>query len=56
MSNLFKKRKTNHIGHLILSILFFPWAIVWILIHLNNSNYNDRVDERLYDRDRRRDR
>lgn len=56
MSNMYQHRKTSHIGHLILTILFFPWAIVWILIHLNNKNYNDRVDERIHDLHRRRDR
>jgi len=54
MSKLYQYRKTNHIGHLILSILFFPWAIVWILIALNNRNYNERVDERIHELNRRR--
>lgn len=47
MSNLYQKRKTNHIGHLILSVLFFPWVLAWILFYISNRNYNERVDDRI---------
>jgi hypothetical protein len=37
-------RKTSHIGHAIMSILFFPWVIVWIVCAVNNSNYNANLN------------
>ncbi|AHJ87417.1 hypothetical protein phiPsa374_157 [Pseudomonas phage phiPsa374] len=37
-------RKTSHFGHAILSILFFPWVIVWAIIALSNNNYNNNLD------------
>jgi hypothetical protein len=56
MSNLYQHRKTSHIGHLLLTILFFPWALVWIAFYISNRNYNERVDERIdrLERERRR--
>lgn len=52
--SLYQKRSTNHFGHLILTILFFPWAIAWIAFYISNRNHNDRVDERLHDLHTRR--
>jgi hypothetical protein len=37
-------RKTNHIGHAILSLIFPPWIIVWVVCAVNNSNYNNHLD------------
>ncbi|UAV89896.1 hypothetical protein REC_26 [Pseudomonas phage REC] len=42
------KRHTNHFGHLILTILFFPWALAWLLIHLSNQRHNDEVDRMMW--------
>lgn len=41
---MLQKRRTNHFGHLLLTILFFPWAIAWIAFHLSNQRHNDQVD------------
>ncbi|QHZ60118.1 hypothetical protein PJKIFABJ_00182 [Pseudomonas phage PE09] len=37
-------KKTSHFGHAILSILFFPWIIVWAFIAMSNNNYNNNLD------------
>ncbi|UAW53628.1 hypothetical protein QGX15_gp067 [Pseudomonas phage psageK4e] len=37
-------RKTSHFGHAILSILFFPWVIVWAIIAISNNNYNNNLN------------
>lgn len=42
------KRYTSHIGHAILTILFFPWAIVWLMVHLSNQRHNDEVDRMMF--------
>lgn len=42
------KRSTNHIGHLILSILFFPWVIAWIMFYISNRNHNDEIDRMMW--------
>lgn len=42
------KRHTNHFGHLILTVLFFPWALAWILFHLSNQRHNDEVDRMIW--------
>ncbi|HEY8331692.1 MAG TPA: hypothetical protein VIO83_10240 [Pseudomonas sp.] len=40
-----KKRSTNHILHLILTLLTFGvWVIVWVIVASNNSSYNSRID------------
>lgn len=40
-----KKRSTNHILHLILTLLTFGvWVIVWLIVASNNSSYNSRLD------------
>ncbi|UAV89627.1 hypothetical protein [Pseudomonas phage COT4] len=42
------KRYTNHIGHFILSILFFPWVLAWIAFYLANQRHNDEVDRMMW--------
>lgn len=42
------KRHTNHLGHFILSVLFFPWVLAWILFHLSNRAHNDEVDRMMW--------
>jgi hypothetical protein len=42
------KRYTNHFGHLILTILFFPWLLAWIMFHISNRNHNDEVDRLMW--------
>lgn len=40
-----KKRSTNHILHLILTLLTGGvWVIVWFIVASNNSSYNSRLD------------
>jgi len=41
-------RHTNHLGHFILTILFFPWALAWILFYLSNQRHNDEVDRLIW--------
>lgn len=45
---MLQHRHTNHIGHFILTILFFPWVLAWILFHLSNQRHNDQVDMLMY--------
>lgn len=35
-----KHKSTWHVVHFILTIIFFPWAIIWIACWASNSNYN----------------
>mgnify|MGYP003407547402 CR=1 FL=1 len=49
MSSLYQHRSTNHIGHLILSIFFFPWIIAWVCFYISNRNHNERVDQRIHE-------
>uniref|UniRef100_A0AAU6VY26 Uncharacterized protein n=2 Tax=unclassified bacterial viruses TaxID=12333 RepID=A0AAU6VY26_9VIRU len=45
---MLNKRHTNHFGHFILSVLFFPWVIAWIVFHLNNQRHNDEIDRLMW--------
>lgn len=45
---MLQHRRTNHFGHLILSLLFFPWVIAWIAFHLHNQRHNDEVDRLMF--------
>jgi hypothetical protein len=42
------KRNTNHFGHFILTVLFFPWVIAWIAFYISNRNYNDHIDQLMW--------
>jgi hypothetical protein len=37
-------RKTSHFAHAIMTILFFPWVLVWVVCAVNNSNYNANLN------------
>lgn len=39
--------KTNHILHLIITLVFFPWFIVWVAIASNNAKKRKRLREKL---------
>lgn len=39
-----KYRNTWHVLHFILTLLFLPWALVWILRIMMNSQYNASLD------------
>jgi len=42
------KKKTNHILHLLLSILTGGlWLIIWFLVGINNSIENSRLDRKI---------
>lgn len=42
------KKKTNHILHLILTLLTFGfWVIVWVIVAINNNNYNSRIESEM---------
>lgn len=38
------RKKTSHILHLILTVFFFPWALIWICAHLNTTSYNRNAE------------
>jgi len=35
-------RATSHFVHFVLTILFFPWIIVWVLCASMNSRHNQK--------------
>lgn len=37
-------KNTWHILHLIITLIFFPWVLVWICCAMINSQHNARVD------------
>ena len=39
-----KRKKTFHVLHLIISIICFPWVIVWVICHKSNERYNQEID------------
>jgi hypothetical protein len=47
-SLLSQKKQTNHILHLLLSIVTGGlWLIVWLLVALGNRRHNREIDERI---------
>jgi hypothetical protein len=42
-----KKKSTNHILHLLLSLLTLVWVFVWITISIRNRNHNKRIDTQI---------
>ena len=36
-------RKTSHLLHLIMTIIFIPWVLVWIWCATSNSRYNAQI-------------
>ena len=43
-----KKKKTNHILHLLLSIITAGiWIIIWILVAISNSSENAKIDRQI---------
>ena len=45
---LAQKKKTNHILHLLLSLVTGGlWLIVWLLVADSNKRHNRRIDERV---------
>ena len=46
---LSKKRKTNHILHLLLTIITGGlWVIVWILVAISNSSHNSSIERSIH--------
>ena len=42
---LSKKKKTNHVLHLLLSVVTLGvWVLIWILVAISNSSENSRID------------
>lgn len=41
------KKYTSHLFHFVMTIIFFPWALVWILCHARTKEHNDVVDRTL---------
>jgi Cu/Ag efflux pump CusA len=39
-----KYKNTSHVLHAILSIIFFPWLIVWLWCASSNSKTNKWID------------
>jgi len=44
---LSKKKKTNHILHLFLSLLTGVWVIIWIAVTVTNSSENAKIDRQI---------
>lgn len=49
LENFYKlhEHKTNHILHLLISLIFFPWLFVWIITAASNGTKNKELRERL---------
>lgn len=41
---MYERKKCHHVLHLILTILFWPWCIVWLWRFLSVTSYNDRME------------
>lgn len=39
-----QKKKTSHIFHGIMTVLFVPWVIVWVICHMKTKEHNDMID------------
>lgn len=37
---MIKYKHTMHLLHLILTLIFLPWAIIWVWRTLSNAQYN----------------
>lgn len=45
---LSKKKKTNHLLHLLLSIVTGGfWIIIWLLVAISNSSENKKIDRQI---------
>ena len=42
-----QKKKTNHLLHLILSLLTIVWVIVWILCAIETNSHNKAIDRKI---------
>lgn len=46
---LSRKRKTNHILHLLLTIITGGlWVLVWILVSISNSSHNSSIERSIH--------
>ncbi len=43
MLDALQLRKTRHFLHFVLSVLFFPWLLVWCVCHFSNRSHNQRA-------------
>lgn len=37
-ATIHEREKTSHFIHFIMSVLFFPWVIVWVLCYANKKH------------------
>lgn len=40
-------RSTWHVVHFIVSVLFFPWIVVWIMQGVSNKLHNMEIDNEI---------
>lgn len=40
----YKRKSTWHILHLILTIIFLPWVLIWVFCTLSNNSHNRAMD------------
>ena len=41
---MYQYKETSHIFHAIMSLIFFPWVIIWAACYMSNKSHNDRID------------
>lgn len=42
----YKRKNTWHILHLILTIIFLPWLLIWVFCTLTNNSHNRAMEHR----------
>ena len=47
-------KKTSHIGHAILTLLFFPYFLVWVACAASDASHNKKVDRWKEDQERKK--
>lgn len=46
-------KKTTHWGHLIITLLFFPWFLIWMACAASDASHNKKVDRWKEDQQRK---
>ena len=47
-------KKTTHWGHLIITLLFFPWFLIWMACAASDASHNKKVDRWKEDQERKK--
>lgn len=39
-------KETSHVLHAIMSLIFFPWVLIWVACYLSNKSHNEKMGYR----------